>query len=260
MIEQNTLAEEAAKLREQLRNERRNNNSTGATSPGALQSSREPDAENRPNSKDARGDAKRTRGRSKPERNSSGSAQGSAERSGSDGGRSEYYSSGATGGGGEAPGLSNGLMRGDAPVETKNPVGRPRKNPIDGLADAKKALFKQPKTLSEKEAAEYAPIVTSTLQTFGELGDKGLRWRTQDPNMLDIWGDLSDKEAGVLSRLLIRRGQKNPYAAQIVRNLVESDDYISAAVIAIPRFIKTIEQDKKRPRKPPKDKKHARTN
>lgn len=48
--------------------------------------------------------------------------------------------------------------------------------------------------------------------------------------------------------MMLRRGERSPQAANAVRNIVDGADYLSAAVITVPRVIKTIQQGNKRPK------------
>lgn len=96
-------------------------------------------------------------------------------------------------------------------------------------------------TLSNAEAKEYAEPLAAALVDYGGYLDKFLQMRSGDPLMPDVWGDLTEMEAAVLARIMIRRGQKNAAAAEMVRTLVNGDDYIQSALIVVPRIIKTTE-------------------
>lgn len=128
----------------------------------------------------------------------------------------------------------------------KKPVGKPRKE--ESEPRVKQPLFKRG-TLSQQEAAEYQEPLEAALVDYGSYADKALRLYTHDPSMPDIWGDLTDLEAKVLARLMIRRGQQNAAAAEVVRNMIQGTDYISAAIIIVPRVMHTAETLRKMPRK-----------
>jgi hypothetical protein len=135
----------------------------------------------------------------------------------------------------------------------KRRPGRPRKEQvIDTAAQVKKAIFKKKTVLTEKEAEEYKKPLMSALQSYGEYYDKYIRWRTNQPNMPDIWGNLADIEVEALANIAIRRGMKSAYAAETIRNAVNGEDYISVGVMFVPRIMATVEEMKK---VPPKQKK-----
>ena len=96
-------------------------------------------------------------------------------------------------------------------------------------------------TLTNAEAKEYSEPLAAALIDYGGYLDKFLQMRSGDPNAPDVWGDLTEMEAAVLARIMIRRGQKNAAAAGVVRTLVNGDDYIQAGIIVIPRVMKTAE-------------------
>lgn len=105
-------------------------------------------------------------------------------------------------------------------------------------------------TLTNAEARDLLEPLAAALIDYGGYLDKFLQMRTHSVDMPDIWGDMTEMEANVLARLMIRRGQKNAAAAEVVRNVVHGDDYIQAAIIVVPRVIKTAEALRSVPRKP----------
>jgi len=128
----------------------------------------------------------------------------------------------------------------------KRPVGRPRKEVIEeagGVAVKVRDTFlgSKGKTLSAKEAEEMQEPLAAALIDFGGYADRYIRMQAKQPEMPDIWGDLTELEAEILARVMIRRGQKNAAAAEVVRNMVNGSDYISAAVIVVPRVVRTAE-------------------
>lgn len=130
-----------------------------------------------------------------------------------------------------------------ASIEAVDPVLPPTRDnviPIDKKpAKERKPLF--PKgLLSAAEAKEYQEPLAAALIDYGGYVDRYLRTRA-GADMPDIWGDLTQLEADVLARVMIRRGQRNAVAASVVRNVVESSDYVQAIIIVVPRVIKTSE-------------------
>ena len=104
-------------------------------------------------------------------------------------------------------------------------------------------------TLTQQEAKEFLEPLASALVDYGGYIDKFLQYRTHDPAMPDIWGDMTEAEAQVLARLMIRRGQRSAAAASVVRNMVHGDDYIQAAIIVIPRVMRTVETTRRMPKR-----------
>jgi len=122
----------------------------------------------------------------------------------------------------------------------------------DGFKKVSDTIFPGGKgsTLTNQEAKELLSPLAAALVDYGGYVDKFLQYRTQDPSMPDIWGDLTELEATILAKLMIRRGQKSAGAAAVVRNMVAGDDYIQAAIIIVPRVMRTVEATRRIPRKP----------
>lgn len=125
-----------------------------------------------------------------------------------------------------------------APIPIKRPVGRPRKE--ETPEKVKTPVFKRG-VLSAGEAQGLQEPLAAALIDYGTYLDKALRMYTADPEMPDIWGDLTDLEASVIGRIMIRRGQRNAAAAELVRNMVEGSDYVNAAVVIVPRAMRTAQ-------------------
>lgn len=259
MMTDNEIKDEATKLREELRNVRRNGGSQG--NPGARQGSGSTDASQRSNSEDIGADAGRPSGNAETLARGNRGAKGRFERGGQDNGRSLDDRGGAAIRDDQAANTSLGLIRADIaanePLQTKRPVGRPPKiveDAVDKATKVKTALFKKKSPLTEKEAKDYQESLTRVIQSYGEYADGFVKWRTQDPNMPDIWGNLTDIEAQCLANIMLRRGVKNEHAAETVRAMLNGEDYVSVGVMMIPRVIATTEQMKKAPRRQRKTK------
>ena len=137
------------------------------------------------------------------------------------------------------------------PVEVKRPVGRPPKpETIKAREDAarteeaKKPIFpwfKENSTLSKEEVkALYDPLCNALIDDFGYV-DEYLWHRTGDITQSPIWSDVDREEVESLARIMLRRGERSPAAASMVRAVVNGSDYINAAVIVLPRVIKTAD-------------------
>lgn len=255
MDEQKTVQEEAQELREKLRNERNISANKGDRSTG--KGRRSTDATIRSDSKNLGGNSSGTFGNSEDVGSFDRSAEGRTQRSGSNNGRSFDYGSSIADGGYQTPGRATGLVRADPITEmpVKRGPGRPRKEQvIDKAAEIKKAIFKKKTPLTEKEATEYKEPLMHAMQSYGEYADRYIKWRTQQIDMADIWGNITDTEAEALANIMIRRGMKSAHAAETVRNMVNGEDYISVAVMVVPRVIATTEEMKKVPPKPKRSK------
>jgi|SRR5579872_1191400 len=252
MHEQKTTQEEAQALRENLRNERRISGNQG--SPSASQSRGSSNAPFGSDSQDLGADSSRSVGNTEDARSLDRSAKGKPERGGQDSRRSFNDGGSSANRGSETPRYS-GLERADPIPEmpVKRGPGRPRKEQvIDTAAQVKKAIFKKATVLTEKEASEYKKPLMSALQSYGEYYDKYIRWRTQQPDMTDIWGNITDFEAEAMANIMIRRGMRNAQAAEAVRAMINGEDYVSVGVMFVPRVMATVEEMKKVPPKPKK--------
>jgi hypothetical protein len=131
-------------------------------------------------------------------------------------------------------------------IEEKRGRGRPPKEP-----DAQPVKIPHPgkvgSALSKKEVEDLKEPLMAALRDDCQYLDEFLWWYSKDPEKPQIWSDLDDEEIEVLTRMLLRRGERSPVAANAVRNIVDGADYISTAVIMVPRMIKTMQQTTKRP-------------
>jgi hypothetical protein len=133
---------------------------------------------------------------------------------------------------------------GDDPVA--KPIGL---EPVDGpvlpkftLPDEKPSFKSKNKPLSEAEAKKLDDNLPRCIQDYGIYADRLIHYTSKVENAGDIWGDLTIDEARVISRYLIRQGMKSGYAAEVVRGIHNGQEYIALGVIALPRFIKTVEE------------------
>lgn len=106
--------------------------------------------------------------------------------------------------------------------------------------DASKPFYQRGKTLTVQEAKDYLePLCQALEDSFGYV-DQFLWDRQKDVTEQPIWSDTTDEEIKVIASLMIKRAQRSPAAATIVRNTIEGADYFTAAVVIIPRAAKTI--------------------
>ena len=239
---------------EQIRNERRDNDGSSHPAGGsASKSSTCAHASTGANSKDAGRDREGSGSGSNKKFDSGADSKEHSERSTKSSGRSELDSGRTPNGNDQARGDSEritGLARGDAPVKISKKKPQPERS-TDQKEEKKKP---EAKTLSNSEADQYRDQIAESLIQYAQMIDKGLKHYSSDNQMPDIWGDLSDKEAGAPANILIKLGQRNPGAAQFARQVIEMEDYIAVGVMFLPRFMQTVEQMKKRPKRERKSK------
>lgn len=140
--------------------------------------------------------------------------------------------------------------RGRGRPPTKKPDEQPRETPITRISKG----FKEGKVLTRKEADEIKEAFIDALRDDFKYLDEALWWYSHDSSEPQIWGDLDDEEIEIIARVLLRRGERSPAAATLVRNVIDASDYVNVAVITVPRTIKTMQQLNKRPPKQKKTK------
>jgi hypothetical protein len=140
----------------------------------------------------------------------------------------------------------------DLPGQPGEKKEQPQKSRLEQAVESgvrlKKQFFRAGKILSEQEAKNLLEPLTQAIMDYGDYGDQYLRGQTHDPTVI-IWGDLTLLEAGTLARILIRRGQRNAAAAELVRGMINGLDYISAAIIVVPRVMRTADTLQRLPKK-----------
>jgi hypothetical protein len=104
--------------------------------------------------------------------------------------------------------------------------------------------------LSKAESnALREPLIAALKDNFKYL-DQALWWYSKDGDQPQIWSNMDDEERETVAVFFLKRGERSPAAANFVRNTVDSNEYISTAVIMVPRSIQTMQQLAKRPRQP----------
>ena len=103
----------------------------------------------------------------------------------------------------------------------------------------KEKLFGKSQVLSEAEIRELREPFTEALKDIGGYTDQGLWILNPAEKGNDIWGDLTDIEAGLLAKHLFKLGQKSPVVAVAIRETVHLKDYAALAAIVWPRVVKT---------------------
>jgi len=135
-----------------------------------------------------------------------------------------------------------GIAR-DEQSEVRRGRGRPRKilSTAEKIKDEVKEVFNvKSKELTQKEIEDYKERLPALLQDYGGYFDKLIEWRFQIADF-EMWGTLTDEEASALARVALGTGSRSKYAASVVRQLINGEDYIAVGAIMVPRFIGTVE-------------------
>jgi len=123
-------------------------------------------------------------------------------------------------------------------------------SPSSDSANSPKASFFKQGVLSKEEAEElYEPLVAALGDMFG-YADKGLWGLCPQLDERPIWSNTTPREDQALAKMLLKRGQKSPAAALIVRETVNSADYVLVGMMIGPRAIETLQALRERPRAP----------
>ena len=129
-------------------------------------------------------------------------------------------------------------------------------------SERKVPFLPQGKKLSATEAETLSETFASTIEDYCKYMDQYL-WARQEKagkstGERPVWSNLDDEELAAFTRVMMRTGQKNEFAAAAVRGVVESRDYLIAAMIFGPRVAETrkiiVETQVE---KPPRVRKHA---
>lgn len=132
----------------------------------------------------------------------------------------------------------------------KRPVGRPPKI-IATVADVEKKITgvvantfsgSGKKVLTKQEATALEDPLRAVIPDMTGYLDELLWWQIKDTTHAPIWSDLDSDEIEIITRLLLKQGQKNPVVAEGVRTMVDAADWIAAGMIVIPRTITSMKK------------------
>lgn len=117
-------------------------------------------------------------------------------------------------------------------------------------AKARRNFIPEGRVLSEREAKElYEPLIEAIKDDFHYL-DELLWLRCPQLDQRDIWGDVDDEETATLTKLLLKRGQKSPATAAVVRGMIDSHDYVVVGALFVPRIQATVKALREAPPRP----------
>jgi len=141
---------------------------------------------------------------------------------------------------------SKPIQRGKKASEDREPVGE---------GESQKQKFKLPNlkikegtTLTIAEAKALEEPLLSALESDFHYLDQYIWYRTQDVTQAPIWSDLDNEDLTVLCSILLKRGQKSPATASVVRGIVNGSTYIDVAMLMGPRFVRTVQVLKDAPK------------
>ena len=114
-------------------------------------------------------------------------------------------------------------------------------------------LFKSGGVLSKAEAADlYEPLLDALKDEFGYLDE--LIWlRATQVKGRDIWGNVDDEEVQTLAKMMLKKGQKSPAMATVVRGMTELHDYLVVGMMFGPRLQETHIALRDAPRAPKRE-------
>lgn len=103
--------------------------------------------------------------------------------------------------------------------------------------------FENARLMSAQEAERLHDPLKAALRDLFKYSDEGIAWYCGvDPEtMPPIWSNLDNDEYESLAHVLLSQAQRSPEAAEFVRGVVNSDDYIVAGIIVVPRAIQTTQ-------------------
>lgn len=108
--------------------------------------------------------------------------------------------------------------------------------------------FKEGTTLSAGEAKALEEPLIAALLADSYYIDQYIWYRTKDDTQAPIWSDMDTEDMTKLASIMLKRGQKSPAAAAVVRGMVNSSAYFDAVMLVGPRFIKTVQVLKEAPK------------
>lgn len=131
--------------------------------------------------------------------------------------------------------------QGNAPARKR---GRPAKQTtlrtLQPTIETREPKFSFGKTLSKTETKELTEPLIAAIQDEFAILDKIIWSYTGDELKQPIWGDVTEKEVGALTGLMLGLGEKSPAMATVVRGAVNAQDYVVVGTMLAPRFMETV--------------------
>ncbi len=139
----------------------------------------------------------------------------------------------------------------DIPIEPEVTVkrgrGRPRKETTENrepVVEIPVSKFfsrkaKETNPFSERDAEKIRPRLVETIKQFGYYWDEMRAPFLRSKEVVIIWGDLDDDEAGILADLWLRRAKKRGISARNIERAVDFyETKIKLAAIVLPRMVR----------------------
>lgn len=138
-------------------------------------------------------------------------------------------------------------------ASTNGKGARSEEQPGPGTAPA--ASFFKGGVLSKQEAEDYyEPLIAALSDSFGYI-DRGLWHLCPQLDERPIWSNTTGKEDATIAKMLLKRGQKSPATAAVVRTMIDSADYVVVGMAVLPRIGETVQAMRERPAPAPGAKK-----
>lgn len=95
------------------------------------------------------------------------------------------------------------------------------------------------KTLSSKEASDLRDEFRTSLEDDFTYLDQWLQGKVGDRN-LQVWSNCDDEELDKVTDVFLRGAQRSPILATVVRETVNTHDYIVVGMVFLPRLQETV--------------------
>jgi hypothetical protein len=95
------------------------------------------------------------------------------------------------------------------------------------------------KTLSSKEASDLRDEFRTSLEDDFVYLDQWLQGKVGDRN-LQVWSNCDDEELDKVTDVFLRGAQRSPLLATVVRETVNTHDYIVVGMVFLPRLQETV--------------------
>lgn len=115
------------------------------------------------------------------------------------------------------------------------------KQPEERENENKNKFFSGKTTLSSAEAKIYLEPLIQFLSDSDDNLDKLLWKMNGDVTQQPIWSDITEKENRAFATLLLKRGQRSPATATVVRGMIDAQDYITVGMMLGPRLKQTFD-------------------
>lgn len=114
-----------------------------------------------------------------------------------------------------------------------------REGVVKAVISGTSTLLKEGKTLSLTESKTLQEPLKDALLDYATYADQALWKRQGNTNNVPIWSDMDEDEIGLLVDFMLKSGQRSPITARLVRNAVNTHDYVALYMMLAPRTVRT---------------------